>query len=135
MEINIFDTTIILEPEVIDESPSTIHSQLREYSLGERHEFSLEINYPLGFTGEVMAEKNEIPYGETRTYGELAAILNTSPIAVGQACANNPIPVVIPCHRVVGRNGSLKGYGAGDGVSTKQQLLDLEQKHRLEKLA
>ena len=68
----------------------------------------------------------EIPYGEVRSYGELAKILKTGPRAVGMACARNPLPVIIPCHRVVGANGALTGYSGGDGLATKDFLLNLE---------
>jgi methylated-DNA-[protein]-cysteine S-methyltransferase len=66
-----------------------------------------------------------IPYGRTRSYAELAASLGSAPRAVGQANAANPIPIIIPCHRVVAANG-LGGYSGGDGVSTKRALLELE---------
>ncbi len=66
-----------------------------------------------------------IPYGQTRSYAELAMDLGSAPRAVGQANAANPIPIIIPCHRVVASNG-LGGYSGGDGVSTKRALLELE---------
>ena len=66
-----------------------------------------------------------IPYGETRTYGELAAELGSSPRAIGTAVGRNPISVIIPCHRVVGAGGSLTGYAGG--LDRKQALLELEQ--------
>jgi len=68
---------------------------------------------------------SDIPYGETRTYGDLAAALDTAPVAVGSACGKNPVPLVVPCHRVVGRD-SLGGYSAGDGTALKERLLALE---------
>ena len=80
------------------------------------------------FQERVLKQLQRIPYGETRTYGEIAKILNTSPRAVGNACRNNPLPIVIPCHRVVAANG-LGGYdGATDGeiLDIKYQLLKLE---------
>jgi methylated-DNA-[protein]-cysteine S-methyltransferase len=69
-----------------------------------------------------------IPYGETRTYAEIAAQIG-HPIAfraVGRANATNPMPLVIPCHRVIGTDGKLHGYGGGDGLPTKEWLLKLE---------
>ena len=66
-----------------------------------------------------------IPYGETRTYGELAAELGSSSRAVGSAVGRNPISVIIPCHRVLGADGSLTGYAGG--LARKQALLELEQ--------
>lgn len=66
-----------------------------------------------------------IPYGETRTYGELAVELGSSPRAVGAAVGRNPVSVIIPCHRVLGADGSLTGYAGG--VDRKRALLELEQ--------
>jgi len=63
-----------------------------------------------------------IPFGETRTYGELAEGLGVFAQAVGQACGHNPIPIIIPCHRVLGANG-LGGFSGGEGIETKMQLL------------
>jgi methylated-DNA-[protein]-cysteine S-methyltransferase len=70
----------------------------------------------------------EIPFGETRTYGELATALGNvnKARAVGGAANKNPLPVVIPCHRVIGRSGKLTGFAGG--LATKQFLLDLEEK-------
>ncbi|MDM8270691.1 methylated-DNA--[protein]-cysteine S-methyltransferase [Thermophilibacter provencensis] len=65
-----------------------------------------------------------VPYGETRTYGELAADLGSSPRAVGSAVGKNPISVIVPCHRVVGADGSLTGYAGG--LDRKRALLALE---------
>ena len=66
-----------------------------------------------------------IPYGETRTYGELAAELGSSPRAVGAAVGKNPISVIVPCHRVLGAGGSLTGYAGG--LARKQALLEIER--------
>ena len=66
-----------------------------------------------------------IPHGETRTYGDLARDLGAPAQAVGQACGANPVPILIPCHRVLGRNG-LGGFSAPGGVETKVALLRLE---------
>lgn len=74
------------------------------------------------FEAAVLAAMARIPYGETRTYGDLAAELDTLPQAVGQACGANPIPIIIPCHRVTAANG-LGGYSGGGGVETKIRLL------------
>jgi methylated-DNA-[protein]-cysteine S-methyltransferase len=72
-----------------------------------------------------MAAMAAIPYGETSTYGDLAQELDTAPVAVGTACSRNPVPLVVPCHRVVGVD-SLGGYSAGDGLALKERLLELE---------
>ncbi len=68
-----------------------------------------------------------IPYGATSTYGEVAKELRTSARAVGRACATNPIPLLIPCHRVLSTNGALTGYSGGGGLQTKEYLLTFEQ--------
>ncbi len=80
------------------------------------------------FQHKVLTELQKIPYGETRTYGDIAKKLKTSARAVGNACRNNPLPIVIPCHRVVAANG-IGGYsGATEGevLDIKVQLLRLE---------
>ncbi|MDF9747178.1 methylated-DNA--[protein]-cysteine S-methyltransferase [Natrinema salsiterrestre] len=107
----------------IDADPVTIREQVREYEAGTRDEFDLEITYPDDFTGAVMRAMTDIPVGETRTYGEIASALDSAPIAVGQACGRNPIPVIVPCHRIVGVD-SLVGYGGG--LDLKRQLLEHE---------
>src|SRR5690606_13127856 len=67
-----------------------------------------------------------IPQGRTQTYGEVARMLGSTPRAVGGACGANPIPLVIPCHRIVGAGGALGGYSGGRGAETKRFLLELE---------
>jgi methylated-DNA-[protein]-cysteine S-methyltransferase len=69
-----------------------------------------------------------IPYGETWTYGELAQTAETVPRAVGGACGANPIPVILPCHRVVAANGGAGGYSGKGGLRTKSALLDIENR-------
>lgn len=130
MHAALFETTIEIDESSIAASSADIRKQVREYERGDRRTFDLEISIPSGVTGEVMTAMAAIPYGETRTYGELAAELDTSPVVVGRACANNPIPLVVPCHRVIGSDGDLKGYSAADGVVTKRRLLDLEARER-----
>jgi methylated-DNA-[protein]-cysteine S-methyltransferase len=103
--------------------------QLREYFAGERTSFDLPLA-PDGteFQQRVWKELREIDYGEVTTYGEIARRLGMTghgSRAVGLANGRNPIPILIPCHRVVGADGSLTGYGGG--VERKQKLLDLEQ--------
>lgn len=130
MEIDVLDATIEIDESAIAEPPREIRTQVREYERGDRRTFDLEVDAPDGTTGEVMTAMAEIPYGETRTYGEIAAALDTAPVAVGQACGRNPVPIVVPCHRVVGSDGSLRGYSAGDGVETKRRLLEFETRQR-----
>ncbi|MXV62581.1 methylated-DNA--[protein]-cysteine S-methyltransferase [Natronorubrum sp. JWXQ-INN-674] len=123
MDIRLFGYDRELDDSRIDAAPETIREQLREYERGTRTTFDLEIEYPDTFTGSVMRAMAQIPSGETRTYGDLAATLETAPIAVGQACSRNPIPVIVPCHRVVGAD-SLVGYAGG--VDLKRHLLEHE---------
>lgn len=78
------------------------------------------------FQRRVWAAMQAIPRGRTRTYGELARDLRSSARAVGMACGANPIPIIIPCHRVTG-SGCLGGYSGGEGPDTKRYLLGLEQ--------
>lgn len=127
MDVLFHDITLEIDPDYIAESPSEITEQIDEYRNGTRREFSLTIDYPENFTGSVMQAMNAIPYGETRTYGELATTLDTAPIAVGSACGRNPIPIIIPCHRVIGADG-IGGYSAGGcrSLELKQQLLKHE---------
>lgn len=126
MHVDIFESTIEIDDSYIAESPAVIREQVREYERGDRHTFDVTITFSEGLVGAVMAALTDIPYGETRTYGTLGADLDTTPIAIGQACAHNPVPLVVPCHRVVGSDGGLKGYSAANGVATKRRLLDFE---------
>ncbi|MFB6216287.1 MAG: methylated-DNA--[protein]-cysteine S-methyltransferase, partial [Candidatus Aenigmatarchaeota archaeon] len=105
MEAQVFGTVIEIDESFTSYSREPIKQQLREYLEGSRTSFDIAIDYPDSFTGKVMRELAKIPYGETVTYGELSSRLNSSAIAVGQACGRNPIPVILPCHRVVAENG------------------------------
>jgi methylated-DNA-[protein]-cysteine S-methyltransferase len=101
--------------------------QLREYFAGSRSDFDLPLA-PQGteFQRSVWRRLQEIPYGETISYGELARRVGNPKAsrAVGAANGQNPIPIVIPCHRVIGANGKLTGFGGG--LPTKEALLTLE---------
>lgn len=103
--------------------------QLREYFAGRRAEFDLPLK-PEGteFQRTVWRNLQDIPYGETISYGELAKRVGNPKAsrAVGAANGQNPIPIVIPCHRVIGANGKLTGFGGG--LPTKEALLALETK-------
>ncbi|WP_440990281.1 methylated-DNA--[protein]-cysteine S-methyltransferase [Haloarchaeobius baliensis] len=127
MHVSILGSSLEIDESAIAEPPATVREQVREYERGERETFDLTVSTPENMTGDVMAAMADIPFGETRTYGELAAELDTAPVAVGQACGRNPVPLVVPCHRVVGSDGGLRGYSGGDGVDTKRRLLDFEQ--------
>jgi len=102
-------------------------AQLDAYFSGRLKDFDLPLK-PAGtrFEQAVWSRLRKIPYGKTKTYGELAAQVHSSARAVGVACAGNPIPIIIPCHRVVGADGALTGYSGGEGVATKVLLLKLE---------
>ncbi len=102
--------------------------QLTEYFAGTLREFTLPLA-PHGtpFRLKVWAAMQAIPYGQTRSYGDLARALDSAPRAVGGACGANPIPLIIPCHRVVGAGGTLGGFSGGAGCDTKRQLLALER--------
>jgi methylated-DNA-[protein]-cysteine S-methyltransferase len=102
-------------------------AQLREYFAGERTEFELELTMRGSeFQRAVWAALLEIPYGETASYGEIARRVGRpgKARAVGRANGSNPIAVIVPCHRVIGANGALTGYGGG--MERKRLLLDLE---------
>lgn len=103
-------------------------AQLTEYLAGKRTVFDLELA-PRGddFSQQVWAMLSAIPFGSTTTYGELAVALGNRALAqrVGQAVGHNPVSVIIPCHRVVGADGSLTGYAGG--LDRKRQLLRLEE--------
>ena len=102
-----------------------LRRQLESYFEGSRHLFDIDLDLrgPHFFL-KVWRALLRINYGSTVTYGGLALRVGGSARAVGSACASNPVPVIIPCHRVVGRDGSLRGYGGGVGV--KRFLLELE---------
>lgn len=102
--------------------------QLREYFAGERTTFDFPMELEgTDFQRSVWAALLEIPYGETWSYGQLAARLGKpgAARAVGLANGRNPIPIVVPCHRVIGADGSLTGYGGG--LDRKVVLLELER--------
>ncbi|MGW0629419.1 methylated-DNA--[protein]-cysteine S-methyltransferase [Streptomyces sp. NPDC002758] len=102
--------------------------QLTAYFAGELKEFTLELRlHGTPFQRTVWEQLTRIPYGETRTYGELADALGNSNAsrAVGLANGRNPVGIIVPCHRVVGSDGSLTGYGGG--LDRKRRLLDFER--------
>ncbi|GAB4396575.1 MAG: methylated-DNA--[protein]-cysteine S-methyltransferase [Anaerolineales bacterium] len=115
-----------------DEAITGVYNlQIREYLAGTRKTFTFPIDWARlpDFQRRVLQLTFEIPYGTTRSYGELAAMLGKpgAARAVGQAQATNPMPLVIPCHRVIGSDGKLHGYGGGDGLPTKAWLLQFER--------
>ncbi len=113
---------------IYNETPfASVCEQLTEYFAGERKDFDL----PLALAGtefqvSVLKALLEIPYGETRTYGAIAKQIGRPKAvrAVGAANGRNPIPIIVPCHRVIGSSGHLTGFGGG--LDTKETLLRLE---------
>ena len=104
--------------------------QLREYFAGERREFDLPLKLSgTEFQVSVLEALQGIPYGETASYGEIAKRIGRPKAvrAVGAANGRNPIPIVVPCHRVIGSTGDLTGFGGG--LDTKEALLRLEAEH------
>lgn len=113
-----------IEPEGVSPVLQAATEQLKSYFAGEREAFDLPLA-PTGTDHEqaVWRAMLDIPFGETRTYGDLATDIGSVARAVGGACGRNPIPIIIPCHRVVGANGSMTGFSGGEGVETKEWLL------------
>ncbi|MDF7774174.1 methylated-DNA--[protein]-cysteine S-methyltransferase [Sphingomonas sp. AOB5] len=103
--------------------------QLEAWFEGELRAFDLALKPAASPRGQVLRDGLiAVGYGETISYGGLATRLASGPRAIGQLCSRNPFPIVVPCHRVLG-TGTLGHYSAGDGISTKQWLLDHEQRH------
>jgi O-6-methylguanine DNA methyltransferase len=124
-----FGTTIPSGAALDEVANSVFLDQVREYFQGRRTDF----DFPLDVEGTpfqmtVWGALRQIPYGETRSYGDIAKTIGKpgAARAVGMANHENPIAVVIPCHRVVGQNGSLTGYAGG--LELKQKLLSIERR-------
>ena len=104
--------------------------QILEYLQGKRRNFDLPIDWSAitAFQKRVLEFALQIPFGETCTYGQVAVSIGNANAsrAVGAALGRNPMPIIIPCHRVVAANGHLTGFSAADGIRTKQWLLQLE---------
>jgi methylated-DNA-[protein]-cysteine S-methyltransferase len=116
------DSEFVVDESLINESEE-IRRQIREFLDGKRQSFDLNFSFPDNGLSFVLREVEKIPFGETRTYGDLADEMNTSALAVGNYCGRNPLPLIIPCHRVVGKN-DLGGYKSGR--EAKKKLLKLE---------
>jgi methylated-DNA-[protein]-cysteine S-methyltransferase len=119
------------EPSAACAEVRRIVKRIQTYAEGRRDDFR-DIPVALGdmteFQRRVLCRCRRIPYGQTLTYGELAAKSGfpRAARAVGGVMAGNRVPLIIPCHRVVGSFGSLRGYSGAGGVATKQRLLELE---------
>ena len=113
-----------------DEPFHGVRRQLTEYFAGTRQVFDLPLSPAASpFQARVLDALQAIPYGETRSYRDIAVAVGDPQAvrAVGSANGRNPLPIVIPCHRVIGSSGSLTGFGGG--LETKRFLLDLERRH------
>jgi O-6-methylguanine DNA methyltransferase len=121
-----FKRTIEVAPERIRAAAG----QLNKYLSGQQRAFTLDIDWTVlrPFQESVLRATYAIPYGETRTYKDIAERIGRphAARAVGRAEATNPMPLVLPCHRVIGADGKLLGYGLGEGVRTKEWLLQME---------
>lgn len=120
-------TSAPLAPPPAGGLPARAAAQLSDYFAGRRRDFELPLQ-PVGsaFQRRVWAAMRLIPYGETLSYGALAAQVGSVARAIGSACGANPIPIVIPCHRVIAGDGRLGGFSGGRGGATKRALLALE---------
>jgi methylated-DNA-[protein]-cysteine S-methyltransferase len=123
-------------PTSLTSQISSATRQIKEYLTGQRRAFDLKIDWSVlgsDFQRAALRTVLAIPYGKTRTYAEVAAKIGyaNAPRAVGRANATNPMPLVIPCHRVIGTDGKLHGYGGKGGLKTKAWLLKLEGANRL----
>lgn len=117
-----------LQPDPTGAAPFL--SQLDEYFAGQRQQFDFPIAWHIlkPFQARTLQVVAAIPYGETRSYGEIAKLLGQAGAAqaVGHANATNPMPIVLPCHRVLASDGKLHGYSAAKGLASKAWLLQLE---------
>ncbi|MEO6300460.1 MAG: methylated-DNA--[protein]-cysteine S-methyltransferase [Paracoccaceae bacterium] len=120
-------TSLDWRANTVEPSPLTDEAlrQLQAYFDCRLATFDLPLDFGTGFNEQVRRAMLAIPQGETRTYGELARTLGTPAQAIGQACGANPIPIIIPCHRILGAH-SLGGFSAKGGVETKVWLLKHE---------
>jgi len=122
------------EIEYVPKQLDDIVHQIKEYLTGKRREFELTIDWSVlssDFQRAALRAVFSIPYGGTRTYAEIAAQIKHPQAfrAVGRANAANPMPLVIPCHRVIGTDGKLHGYGGKGGIKTKAWLLKMEKEN------
>lgn len=111
-------------PEIMGDAPLLAEglAQLRAYFDGRLTRFDLPLDWGTGLNKAVRRAMADIPHGETRTYGQIAKLVGAAPQAVGQACGANPLPIIIPCHRVTGTDW-FGGFSAPGGVETKAALL------------
>lgn len=130
LELDRYLTQLNSDVEVNQTKIQPYANELLEYLKGSRKKFTFKIDWETlkPFQLKTLKAVYAIPYGQTRTYAEIAMQIG-HPFAyraVGSANAKNPMPLVIPCHRVIGADGKLHGYGGGEGLPTKEWLLKLE---------
>jgi methylated-DNA-[protein]-cysteine S-methyltransferase len=120
------DTEEPIDPELL-----LGKEEVRQYFYGRLQTFTVKVDPSCwqGFAAEVIAALRTVPYGETITYGDLASLAGHpgAARAVGGVMANNPLPIILPCHRVIAANGAMTGYSGGDGIATKIYLLNHEK--------
>ena len=120
-----------VDPEPNNPQLRLAREELRQYFAGELRNFTVKVDFSRwqGFTAQVYVALRAVPYGETVTYGELArrAGQPAAARAVGRLMASNPLPIILPCHRVIAANGALTGYSGGAGIATKVFLLNHEK--------
>jgi len=105
--------------------------QLAAYFAGKLRQFDLPLRAEgTPFRKKVWQALRAVPYGQTRSYGEIAHAVDSAPRAVGGACGANPIAIIVPCHRIVGAGGWIGGFSGGDGCATKNILLEHETPER-----
>ncbi|GHU01426.1 methylated-DNA--protein-cysteine methyltransferase [Alphaproteobacteria bacterium] len=111
---------------------SLLRAELAAYFSGRLQKFTVpyRCEHPSAYYQAVWKELANIPYGQTTSYKAIAEKLSTHPRGVARACAANPLPLIIPCHRVLAATGALSGYSGAGGIATKRRLLDLERDHR-----
>jgi O-6-methylguanine DNA methyltransferase len=126
---------VVLSPANFVESAETTsvcRRELDEYFAGKRTQFTVPLDLRgTAFQKQCWQALLDIPYGETRSYADIARVIGRPRAfrAVGMANHDNPVAIIVPCHRVVGSNGNLTGYGGG--LDVKRQLLELERRHRI----
>lgn len=126
------DAIVVLEFGQVPEGETSpllevAKAQLAAYFRGELKQFDLPLKADgTPFQKSVWKLMREIPYGQTRSYGDLAKKLKSAPRAVGGACGRNPIPIIVPCHRVLAADRKIGGFSGGAGTDTKIALLRLE---------
>jgi methylated-DNA-[protein]-cysteine S-methyltransferase len=138
-DVTLREISAVVSPRIVGAARATdeVRRELDEYFSGRRTDFSLQLDRRLmtPFAREVLAATAKVPFGATTTYGDIASRIHRpgAARAVGAALGSNPIPIVVPCHRVVGAAGALTGYGGG--LDRKIYLLQLESQPTLDTFA